>query len=197
MTRNAAADLISLEEEYVVVASKGGRVDDSADIALLAARPPLIHRLRREFHRCHAKSAARALPTALTINITLGPVDARGQHPCDDHAQRPIHGTRPSKRRDLPHRYPSALPGTPLHRLTAPESQRSEELQVSYGRRRNIAERKRGDGARIQLIIGFDRSLFPKELAFQHVDKAVVAEIEVGSTTDVYEVVDAFDAKRF
>jgi hypothetical protein len=70
-------------------------------------------------------------------------------------------------------------------------------LQVSYGRRRNIAERKRGDGARIQLIIGFDRSLFPKELAFQHVDKAVVAEIEVGSTTDVYEVVDAFDAKRF
>jgi hypothetical protein len=31
----------------------------------------------------------------------------------------------------------------------------------------------------------------------KHVDKAVVAEIEVGSTTDVYEVVDAFDAKRF
>ena len=50
---------------------------------------------------------------------------------------------------------------------------------------------------RIRLIIGFDRSLFPPKLASIHVDKAVVAEIEVGSTTDVYEVVDAVDAKRF
>jgi hypothetical protein len=71
-----------------------------------------------------SRLAALALPTAVTINITLAPEDARGHDAYDDHApatypRNAIEQAIDDAIANTP--TPAALPGTPLDRLAAPQ----------------------------------------------------------------------------
>ncbi|MDT5050350.1 MAG: hypothetical protein QOG75_6254, partial [Mycobacterium sp.] len=71
-----------------------------------------------------SRLSALELPTAVTVNITLAPEDARGHHAYDDHApatypRNAIEQAIDDAIANTP--TPSALPGTPLDRLAAPQ----------------------------------------------------------------------------
>jgi hypothetical protein len=108
---------------------------DEAHEAISALRDALAHQERREYtdyaeqltSAVHARPAALNLPTPVTVNITLASQGARSDD-LDDHApathprnaiEAAIHDTIANTPT------PSALPGTPLDRLAAPQAEGS------------------------------------------------------------------------
>jgi hypothetical protein len=108
---------------------------DEAHEAISALWDALAHQERREYtdyaeqltSAVHARPAALNLPAPVTVNITLAPEGARSDE-LDDHApathprnaiEAAIHDTIANTPT------PSALPGTPLDRLAAPQPEGS------------------------------------------------------------------------